>query len=277
LGPLFFLFYINDLPKATNNKSIQILFADDTIILITSPNKNDSQIKITTAFNFINEWLNTNLPSINFNKTHYVQFITKNKPKTHIKITYDNKQITIISNIKFLGIYINDTINWKYHIEYILPKLNAVCYAMRIIKPYTSLEMLKIVYYSNFNSIINYGLPFWGTSPHSKKIFRMQKRILRIMMGCRKDVSCRNLFRKLKILPMMSQYILSLMMFIIKNQFTVNSKIQNINARQHKNLHHPTLNLTGYQQVIYYSRVWVYNKLPPHIKQLSDDPTNFEL
>ena len=34
---------------------------------------------------------------------------------------------------------------------------------MRIIKPYVSSEMLKIVYYSNFNSIINYGLPFWGT------------------------------------------------------------------------------------------------------------------
>jgi len=57
-----------------------------------------------------------------------------------------------------------------------------------------SLEALKIVCYSSFTSIINYGLPFWGTSPHSKKIFRMQKRIVRIMMGCRKEVSCRNLF-----------------------------------------------------------------------------------
>jgi hypothetical protein len=40
---------------------------------------------------------------------------------------------------------------------------------MRIIKPYMSLEILKKVYYSNFNSITNYGPPFWGTSPHSKK------------------------------------------------------------------------------------------------------------
>jgi len=64
--------------------------------------------------------------------------------------------------------------------EYILPKLSTACYAMRIIKPYMSLEMLKKVYYSNFNSIINYGLPFWGTAPHNKKKFRMQKRIVRI-------------------------------------------------------------------------------------------------
>jgi len=140
------------LPKAINDKSISVLFADNTSILITSPNKNDFQLKITAAFNFINEWLNTDFLSINFNKTHYVQFTTKNKPKSHIKISYNNKQISTISSIKFLGIYINDTLNWKYHIKYILPKLNAVCYAMRIIKPYTiSLETLKIVYYSNLN------------------------------------------------------------------------------------------------------------------------------
>ena len=156
LGPLLFLFYISDLPKAINDKSIPILFADDTSILITSPNKNDLQIKITAAFNFINEWLNTNLLYINFNKTHYIQFTTENKPKSHIKITNVNKQITTISSIKFLGMYINDTINWKYHIEYILTKSSADCYAMRIIKPYMSLETLKIVYYSNFTSIINY-------------------------------------------------------------------------------------------------------------------------
>jgi hypothetical protein len=135
-------------------------------------------------------------------------------------------------------IYIGNTIlniYCKYHIEYILPKLSAVCYAMRITKPYMSLEMLKMVYYSNFNSIINYGLPFWGTSPHSKKIFRIEKRIVRIMMGCRKEASCRNLFRELKILSLISQYILSHMMFIIKskNQFTVNSEIHNINTRRH--------------------------------------------
>ena len=89
-----------------------------------------------------------------------------------------------------------------------------------------SLETLKIIYYLNINSIINYGLPFWGTSPHSKKIFRMEKKIVGIMMGCRKEVSCRNLFRKLKILPLMSQYIHSFMMFLIKKQKPIYSKFR---------------------------------------------------
>jgi hypothetical protein len=122
--------------------SIPILFADDTSTLITSPGRHDFHINISAAVNCINEWLNANLLSINFNKLHYVQFTTNNKPNT--KINYDNKQITTISNVTFLGTYINDIINRKY-IEHILLKLSVVCYVMRSIKPYMSLNTLRIV------------------------------------------------------------------------------------------------------------------------------------
>jgi hypothetical protein len=153
------------------------------------------------------------------------------------------------------------------------------CHATRTIKPYMFLEILKLVYHSTFNSVINYGLPFCGISPHSKKIFRMQKRIVQIMMGCRRLASYRNLFKKLKILPLMCKCIFSITMCIIKNkhQFTVNSEIHNINTRQHSNLHQPAPNLTGFKQGSYYSGVKIYNKLPTHIKQLSDNPITFEL
>jgi hypothetical protein len=167
-----------NLPKTVNDIATPILFADDTTILITSPNKSDFELKVTTTLNLINEWLNTNLLSINIKKTHFMQFTTKNKPKPYLKITHSNRQISNVSNITFLRIHINDTINWKNHIENILPKLSMACQAMRIIKPYMSLESLKLVYHCSFKSIINSGLPFWGISPHSKQIFIMQKRIV---------------------------------------------------------------------------------------------------
>jgi hypothetical protein len=91
LGPLLFLIYINDLPKTENDIAIPILFADNTTILVTSPNKSDLELKVTTTLNLINEWLNTSLLSININKTHFMQFTTKNKPKLYLKITHSNK------------------------------------------------------------------------------------------------------------------------------------------------------------------------------------------
>ena len=35
LGPLFFLYYINDLPKIINKDNNIVLFGDDTSIIIT--------------------------------------------------------------------------------------------------------------------------------------------------------------------------------------------------------------------------------------------------
>ena len=107
----------------------------------------------------------------------------------------------------------------------------------------------------------------------------MQKRIVRIMMGCRRLATCRNLFKNLKILRLISQHIFSIAMFLIKHkhQLTLNSEIHNINTRQHLNLHQPSPNLTGFIPGIYYSGVRIYNNLPFCIKQLTDDPRTFEL
>jgi hypothetical protein len=116
-------------------------------------------------------------------KTPYIQFTaSNNNPLTEIEVAYDIKQIISPSNIKFLGIYIDDKMSWKHHIEQISPKLNTVCYIITI-KPYISINTLKMAYYSYFNSFINYGLPFWGNSPKCINIFRIQKKIISIMLA----------------------------------------------------------------------------------------------
>jgi hypothetical protein len=91
---------------------------------------------------------------------------------------------------------------------------------------FVTFSTLKTIYYSDFNAIISYGFPLWGNSPHAIKIFRMQKRLVRIMMACKSRVSCRNMFRRLEILPFVSQYTLSIMLFVVKNKnyFTLNSE-----------------------------------------------------
>jgi hypothetical protein len=81
-----FLLYSNDLPKATAGKATSILFADDTSILITSPNISQFQNDSKIAFNQINMWFNVNQLSLNLEKTHFIHYINKNIDNAGIKI-----------------------------------------------------------------------------------------------------------------------------------------------------------------------------------------------
>jgi hypothetical protein len=106
-------------------------------------------------------------------------------------------------------------------------------------------KTLLSVYHSLFHSVMSYEIIFWGNSYDSIKIFWMQKRVIRIIMGHGNRDSCRNSFMELNILSFISQCIFSLLIFVVKNrdQFLINSEIHSINTRQGSNLHLPLANL----------------------------------
>jgi hypothetical protein len=98
LGPLFFLIYINDLPAVTpctlsNNNSSISLFADDKSVIINEPCLMNFKRNLDIYFRVINKWFNSNLLSLNLDKTYYIQFIIKNKSLDIINTEYNNKMI----------------------------------------------------------------------------------------------------------------------------------------------------------------------------------------
>jgi len=126
---------------------------------------------------------------------------------------------------------------------------------------------------------MSYGIIFWGNSSHSSTIFKIQKKAIRIMEGYGNRVSCRNLFKKLQILPLASQYILSLLMFVVQNKnfFLTNNENHNLDTRQRNNLYFPQANLTVYQKGTYYSGIKIFNNLPLRIKKVADNQRKFKI
>ena len=110
----------------------------------------------------------------------------------------------------------------------------------------------------------NYGIILGGNQPHSDKIFKIQKQVIRIITNSRMRDSCRELFKQLEMLPLYSQYILSISIFVIKNKhlFYTNNQIHSIHTRFKTNLHPPTANLTKFQKGVYYSANKIFNNLP---------------
>jgi len=141
-----------------------------------------------------------------------------------------------------------------------------------------SSKNLRTIYFSYVHSIMVYGIIFWGNSPLSDIIFKLQKRIIRIMMNINKRQSCHELFKRLSILPLHSQYIWSLSLFIVKNmdKFKSNSEIHSINTRHGSDLSLPTARLSKYQKGAYFSGIQVFNRLPQSIKCLSSNVNKFK-
>ena len=77
LGPLLFLIYIHDLPRILNSVANPILFADDTSVIISNTDSQEFLNNITTVMNDTIKWFQRNLLSMNYDKTHFLQFMTK--------------------------------------------------------------------------------------------------------------------------------------------------------------------------------------------------------
>jgi len=88
------------------------------------------------------------------------------------------------------------------------------------------------------------------------------------MSGAEPRASCRGLFRKLEILPVPCQYIMSLMLFIIDNpnNFQAGLEIHVMQTRNKNQIFIPFANLTSVQKGITYSGVKIYNSAQHYFK-----------
>ena len=175
--------------------------------------------------------------------------------------------------IKFLGITVDNTLSWKQHI-----KLKKACYVIRRSKLYLSNDVLKMVYFAFFHSVMSYGLIFGGNSTKSKCVFKLQKRAIRIIMAARNNDSCTEFFKTLKILPLFSQYIYTPLMFVVNNinLFLDNAKLYTIKTRNSYNLYPPLSHLTKYQKGVHYAGIRVFNHFPTSIKSIANETKEFK-
>jgi hypothetical protein len=121
---------------------------------------------------------------------------------------------------------------------------------------------------------MTYGIILGGNSSCTVKLFRIQKNVIRIMMGPKK----RDSFKEMEILPLYPQYIYSLMLHTVNNihLFTRNTEAHNIDTRQNINIFLPSTSFTKAQKESHYSGIKIYNHLPRELKQLSSDQKSFQ-
>jgi hypothetical protein len=278
LGPLLFLVSVNDLPMFIHKKVLPVLFADDTSIIFAQLNIYDLKANIGITIDTINKWLKIDILPLNLDKSCFIHFITNQNTLSNLQIDYQQNQILTKTHIKALGITIDNKLSCSIHIDLLQKKLNTVCILTRNVKPYMTEPTLIMIYHSPFHSSLSYGIMVWGNFSYANKIFKLLKRVIPIMVGYGYRTSCRTHFKSLKILPLRSQYVYSLLNSVVKNKnyFTSNANRHNFYTRERDNLHYPQVNLALYRNRAYYSGLKLFNALPPHIKNISDNFKNFK-
>ena len=191
------------------------------------------------------------------------------------KVQCDHIDISNPTETKFLGLIIDETLSWNQHINSIASKLCSAYYVLRNLKPIVPQSTLKAIYYAYFHSILSYGIILWGNSSNVNELFILQKEIVRILANIGPRESCREVFRKMEIMTLYSQYIFSLISFTVDNKhiFTSNNKIHKYSTKNNTNLHLPTVNYKG----PYSSGTRAFNHLPRHLKLLVNDVKCFKI
>jgi hypothetical protein len=181
-------------------------------------------------------------------------------PHYDLNISYDEKYIEESINTKFIGLQIDNHINWKNCVDLTIPELSKAHYEIRSMSHISSTDTLISIYFAYFHFLMKYGIFLGGDSPNSKMIFTLQKRTVRIISGIKSRNACRNLFMRLESLPLPCEYKFTLINFVVNNQdhFQTNSAIHSVNTRNRDHHHKQTANLSYFQKSAYYAGIKIF-------------------
>jgi hypothetical protein len=133
---------------------------------------------------------------LNPEKTNIMKPVTSNSPHCALTIGYKDKCIEERLNSKFLGLPLDNHLNWEDHIHQMIPELSGACYALRSMFHISNINTLTSIYFAYFQVFIQYAIIFGGNCSNNRKISALQKKIIKIMVGARPRTPCRSLFRE---------------------------------------------------------------------------------
>ena len=105
--------------------------------------------------------------------------------------------------MKYLGLIVEDHLNWSYHIAELKKKLNrTIAMLYKVKNRGFDISTLRCIYFALSHSYLNYGLNAWGLSEKSvfHKIEVAQNNAIRAIFGIKRHESCSRFFKELRIL-----------------------------------------------------------------------------
>jgi hypothetical protein len=218
LGPLLFLLYINDLPLCSS--LLSLLFADDTALAAEGDDLDSLSQFVNTEFTKVCNYFRLHKLSLHPDKTKCM-IISNAKVSPDVSIFINNnncnqndpanifklKQVFSTDDvpaIKYLGVFFDPQLNFKYHLGCVSKKISKALYILRSVKHVLPKSALKTLYFSLIHCHLVYATEIWGCATPStyNDLYVKQKMAIRIICGEKYNAHTEHLFKKLEILKL---------------------------------------------------------------------------
>ncbi len=253
-----------------------LLFADDTSLLYSGDTPSEISSIVSNELCKLSQWFQVNKLSLNVVKTNFIVFGRK-KLTCSFSIKINEVDIEKVEIVKYLGVYIDEKLTWKYHINYLERKIArnlSIIYRCKYLLPVHNLKML---YSTLILPYVFYCAEIWGNTYKSrlKKLHILQKRAMRYITKSHYLAHTDILFHDTKFLKLdeIIEYKTCLIVYKayhnmlpvnIKSYFTINAN--NHNFRKTNDFKNPMVKTTEKAMCISVAGLKSWNIIDPHIK-----------
>lgn len=270
LSNIMFSLLLNDLPDNIHDGHV-LMYADDVAAVVTATSVDSLEEKLNVVARELQQWFSKNGLILNVKKTHFMNFNLAGRTIRPLNVALGNSAIEHVSKTNFLGFVIDASLTWEAHIDALCAKLGRACFALWRLSATLPPHMVRSCYFASVQSLLQYGVEFWGRAADWLRVFRMQKRAVRAIVRVSQDTSARPYFRTLRILTVPSLVVLQAALYA-RNHLTDYPKLgdgHKYNTRNAQKLKAVPRRLTKTAKLVHVMAPEVYNRLPTEITRLS--------
>ena len=258
-----------------------VFFADDTSILIAHKNYNTLIQQGNEDLQNLSNWLISNKLILNAQKTKVVVFRSRGKkiPENSDNLRVSDNDIEIVSDTIFLGLNINEHLNWKNHMLDLQKNIRQKTAIVSKVKRQLNSSALLKIYHSLVLGKIRYCISTWcfGNKTVLDSLQRSCNNFIRMVFGLRWRDSIRNIVTTHKIPTIRHLLIKELACIMYKyHDNTLPESLRSLfpkvthimKTRSSNAVARNSFTTTLSQQTITYRATKLWSKIPNEIKHI---------
>ena len=215
-----FNFYTQDLENVINSNLIS--FADDTNIVLSDKNPNDLIRKGNIELKKIKQYMAANNLIVNENKSSFILMKPKGVKSVNVteKLRMENTEIKRVTEARYLGVILDEKLNFKKQYESVVKKLENTVKALICTRNSLNFKAKYQLYNALFESHVNYcSIAYMDklNKTQLEKLKKLQKKAVRLIFNARKTSHTKELFKLSKITPIEYLYRNEVIKFVHRN------------------------------------------------------------